>query len=688
MKKFIFSRKILLTIPLLLILLHFIFITITRWQLPASLIQQKVQIEGVIDSIPEKKPHGWQFQFHANKINQQKINAHFLLTWYGYTPHLHVGDVWQLVVKLKPPLGFHNPGGFDYKRYLLSHGITATGYVITHNKNNHILAKNPIYFFDHFRQAVQQQIDNTIKNQTIAAFISALSVGLRTGLTESDWQVFQKTGTNHLVAVAGLHIGFVFATIYFLARKIIKVYPSLFLFFPASQCTDMIALLVALSYSALSGLAIPAQRASMMLLLFIVPRLFYKNISATRRLIFAASVTLFINPLNIIDVSFWLSFSSILILGWVMSGRMRSPHHLISWAKMQIGILIGLLPLMLFFFQQISIIAFFTNAIAIPWVGLLILPMTLLATFLFLLHLTTLSHFVFYFAGRCLMPLWRFLVYVSHYSFSSWHHAVVNPWILLFSLIGCFLLLAPSGFSLRLFGFFGLLPLFFYHAPNPSIGNVRVMVMDVGEGLSVLVQTAHHAMLYDTGNYHRVTPILQSQNITHINCLVLSDTEKEDVGDASWIENQFKIASVMQSTSSQWNWDGVTFWVNCDDGCIAKITGKKGSILLTGDMIRSAENALAKQYGAQLASTVLLLPHHGSRAALSNSFISAVSPTDIIISAAKYNRYHFPSPSVIAYFSAHLMNMYNTADFGAIIIRFRQKGDVKLSTTERDHLSP
>lgn len=277
-------RALPITIVSLCILLHFVFIKINQFHLSKTLIQKKVQIQGVIDSIPQHKFHGLRFQFHVQKIQHQKISTHFLISWYSYAPKLQIGQRWDLTVTLKPPIGTHNPGGFDYEEYLLSHGITATGYVVTRRAHNKLLGNNHAYFLAVFRQKVEKQIDDAIYNPTRAAFISALCVGLRDGLTQSDWQVFQKTGTNHLVAIAGLHIGFVFACIYFLTKYVWRLFPRLLLMIPASRAAEIASLIAAISYAALSGFAIPAQRASIMLCCFMIAQLFYRKISIGRRL--------------------------------------------------------------------------------------------------------------------------------------------------------------------------------------------------------------------------------------------------------------------------------------------------------------------------------------------------------------------------------------------------------------------
>lgn len=704
----------------LLISLHFIFIKINQWQLPTVFLKQPVLIQGVIDSIPEKKFHGYRFQFHVQLFNHQKISTHFLIAWYQQheeLKELKVGQRWTLVVKLKPPIGLHNPGGFDYEKFLLSRGITATGYVVAGDDHNQLQGEDRAYFLAIFRQKIEKQIMGAVRDPTLSAFVSALCVGIRDGLTESDWQVFQKTGTNHLVAIAGLHIGFVATAAYAVMYCVWRLFPRLLLIVPAIRAAETASLIAALIYSVLSGFAIPAQRACIMLTCFILARLFYYRVSSIKRLCFAACVILFLNPYDIMDVSFWLSFTSIAMLLWVMSGRLRAPSHWMSWGRMQGAIIIGLLPLMLFFFQQASVIAFFTNLIAIPWIGFLILPMALMATLLFTFKLSYLSQRLFWLTGKLLLPLWKFLQFSSKLSCASWCHAIGNDWVLIIGLIGCLYLLSPRGLPLRWIGCFGLLPLFFYYPAHPKMGDYRVTIIDVGQGLSVLVQTAHHVMLYDAGAHipggldfgkSVVAPYLRQQGVSHIDRLEISHGDNDHSGGADAIVKNFRVKTIVTSApkliahfssfhatpcfaGQTWEWDGVRFatlnpvfhapYEDNNSSCVIKVSGEGGSVLLTGDIEAFTELSMLERYGQQLQSTVLLVPHHGSRTSSSDAFVTAVSPRYAVISVGKYNRYHLPAQSVISRYLQHHITMYSTANSGAIIIRFKRQGDVRLSGT-------
>lgn len=682
------------------VLVHFIFIKVERWHLPSSEIQKPVLVDGTVDSIPIKKFHGIQFQFQTRKINNQSIKTKLLIAWYSHSEQLQIGQRWKLTVKLKPPIGMHNPGGFDYVQFLQSEGITATGSVDKRG-DNQLISINHHFSLMQIREKIHDDIRKAVPDPTLSAFISALCVGLRDGLTESDWQVFQKTGTNHLVAIAGLHIGFVVAMIYFLARKCWCCFPTLILKMPATPAAELISLIVALGYSALSGFAVPAQRAAIMLFCFLISNIMCRQLTLWRRWCIAFSMIMIINPYDLVDASFWLSFTSIAMLIWVMQGRLSVSKGVKSWAKMQGTILIGLLPLMFLFFQQASLIAFFTNMIAIPWVGFIMLPIVLMGCIFDLVHITFISQQLFYLSGKLLLPLWKFLSWSAHFSFASWHHAMANLFILMLCVIGALFLLSPRKMPAKWVGCFGLLPLFFYVPPHPKQNDFWLTVIDVGQGLSVLIQTAHHVMLYDAGSHMLggfdvgesvVAPYLRLRGITTIDRVEISHGDNDHSGGAAAIVNDFKVKSFFTSApilisqfdgqycdaGQDWQWDGVQFatlspkqnipYEDNNSSCVIKISTANKQVLLTGDIQKETEDNLVQAYGNQLRSTILVVPHHGSRTSSSDEFLQAVMPRFAIISSGKYNRYHLPVQSVVDRYHARHIVVYNTADSGAVMM--------------------
>lgn len=688
----------LLFIVAILILAHVAYLDLNTWRLPKLWIQKPLHISGKIISVPVAKFHGEQFQFKTSCINHRNIKAKLLLRWYQKPPPLMAGEKWRFTASLKPPVGTHNPGGFDYAAYLRHQGIVATGTVHQGNK----LQKAAWPNLNALRQKIQHNIARVVKNPTLAAFVSALSVGLRAGLTQQDWQIFQKTGTNHLIAIAGLHIGFVAAIFYWLGNFLWRRSSRLLLFYPAQKAAEILAFLGAFLYALLSGFALPAERTILMLFCFLLATLLDRSASLWRRLIFAICVILLIDPFSIFDSSFWLSVASLFWIGWVLSGRLKAQGHLKSLFKMQLGIILGLLPLMALYFQQISLIAFFTNALAIPWVGFVILPIILFALSFYFLQLKIASQFLFAFAGKCLWPLWHFLIFSAALPFARFHLVIFHDWILIFAVVGLLFLLAPRYFPCKKYVVFGLLPLFFYQPSHPKPHHFWVSVIDVGQGLSVLVQTARHVMLYDTGARYPggfdfgeavVTPYLRLQNVHTIDRLEISHGDNDHSGGMSAILHNFKVKTVFTSAPNlvkqfhaqycragqNWEWDGVQFttlnpldkkYEDNNSSCVIKIDDGKKNILLTGDIQASAEKALVKKYGTLLKSTVLVSPHHGSQTSSTSAFLRAVSPRIVVISAGKYNVYHLPSKPVLTRYKKDHFKVLNTADLGRVRVKF------------------
>ena len=386
-----------------------------------------------------------------------------------------------------------------------------------------------------------------------------------------------------------------------------------------------------------------------------------------------------------------------------MIGRLQSENHMKSWIKMQWAMLIGLLPVMLLFFQQISLIAFLANAIAIPWIGFVVLPMALLSVMFYLFDFHFLSQHLFCLTGKLLLPLWQILKWASHFSFASWHHAISNPFVLTLGIMGAIYLLSPRKLPAKWLGCFGLLPLFFYQTPTPKLGDYWVTVIDVGQGLSVLVQTAHHVMLYDTGAHFPegfdfgesvVAPYLRYRGIHIINRLEISHGDNDHSGGADAIVRDFTVQSIFTSApqlithlhaqycvaGQSWVWDNVHFitlnpgprsvYQDNNSSCVIQISGRGGKMLLTGDIEKLMEYELVYQYGTQLQSAVLLVPHHGSHTSSSHAFLNAVSPQYAIISAGELNRYHLPSHIVLSRYQQNRVKVYNTANLGAIMIKF------------------
>jgi len=670
----------------------------TSWQLPQDLEGKTISIKGEIASIPEESRFNTAFLFSLKKINDQSAHGLVRLTWHEKFHHLYVGDQWQYTSRLKQIHGTLNPDGFDYEAWAVQEGIRANGYITKSDDNkrlNHFFWHHPL---DRMRQSLKEKIERYLPSSATSPWVIALALGERHGISEEKWEVLRNTGTNHLMAIAGLHIGFMAGFMFFLGSFVWRRIPFLALKLPAQHAGAISALIIALIYSAMAGFSIPTQRASIMLFTFFLALFLRRKLMAWHAWSMALLLVLLINPLSVLDASFWLSFSSVALIIYGVSARL-SPRGL--WWKLgriQWVIALGLVPCSIGLFQQCSLISFIANSIAIPFVGFLIVPCCLLGC-LVLLFSIKVGALILLFSDKMLSVLWMILSYFSHLSWASWFPAMPTYGMLITATIGVILLLLPIGSPGRWFGIVWLLPLCLYQPKTPLLGEMRFTLLDVGQGLSAVVQTKNHILIFDAGaklgdNFDMgesvVVPFLHSLGAKKIDMLVVSHGDNDHIGGAAAIIQQFPVLSAKTSVPNdlskiratyclrgeRWVWDNVTFsflypsqdnlGLDNDSSCVLKISNGSQSILLTGDIEKFSEKYLIENNFSDLPATILVAPHHGSKTSAVDSFLEAVKPVIVLFPVGYRNRYHFPNPSVIEKYRDLGALQYDTAHAGAI----------------------
>lgn len=684
------------------------------WHFPKKLINQDVLVRGYIVSLPKNYLHWEQFTLQLQTVNHQRCKILARLNWYFSHPKLHAGDHWRFWVHLKPAHGLLNPGSFDYRLWLFAHGIRATGYVVS--KRQYQLLHNDYWQdpLDRIREHIAMIIQQAITNKQLAAIIAAVSIGSRNNMSAQQWQVFQKTGTSHLIAISGLHIGLLATGSYFLFMNIWRLWPSLLLYFPAQQFACLAAMLIAFCYALLSGFSLPTQRAMIMIAVMLISQLRYHTLPSIWRIQFAWIIILLLQPFAVFTASFWLSFVAVFCINYGM-GAFQKKSLLHQWLRLQWILFIGLLPLSLYFFQRISLMMFIANLIAVPWLGMVIVPFGLFACCLCGINLTW-AKYGFYLAAAMLAPLWWCLQWLAKFSWATFAHALPSEWVFLVSLIGVLLCLAPQGFPGRFLAICWFLPLFLFHLSAPKWGEIWMTVLDVGQGLAIVVRTMHHTLLYDTGPSYTpgfdagksvILPYLRYQGITDLDSLVISHGDNDHIGGAASILKYLRVANIVTSVPNRfpsqhahychvkqhWQWDGVRFemlypeknkpYEDNNSSCVLKVSNHQHAILLTGDIEKSAEQDLLLKSKNKLAATVLSAPHHGSKTSSSHNFVRAVHPQYVIFSTGYYNRYHLPSQQIMKKYQQIDSYLYNTANTGEITIRLLADGQVRLVTTNQ-----
>lgn len=665
------------------------------WRLPDALEGRTVVIEGYIASIPNTTSQQTTFLFSLKTINQQP--AHGLLRLHWRSKHnLKAGDAWQFTVRLKRIHSLLNPGSFDEEANALQTDVRASGNII--KPGNLLLSHWYHYPLTRIRQYFKIQIENLLPVSQTSPWIVALAVGERQNIAAEQWQILRNTGTNHLMAIAGLHIGMLAGVAHFCIAGLWRRIPRLTLKLPAQQAGAIAALCLAILYSALAGFSIPTQRACIMLSIFLSALLLRRQLSIWHSWSCALMIVLIMNPLDVLTESFWLSFSSIALIIYGVSKRLRPTGIWWKYGRIQWVIAVGLIPFSICLFKQFSCIAFIANLIAIPWVAFCVVPLTLLGLCV-LLCSQSIGGSILWLADKMLGLLWVILTYLSHLSFAVWD-ITVPFWMILIAVVGMLILLIPSGFPGRWLGMVGFLPMIFYQAPTPRNGEVWLTLLDVGQGLAAVVQTHKHILIFDAGprlNEHFdmgeniVLPFLHTLNKHRVDMLVISHGDNDHIGGAGAILKNFAVLRIKSSVpekftlpaslclrGERWQWDKVDFKflyptlahlnLNNDSSCVLKISSGKQHILFTGDIEKSAETYLLEQNVSDLAATILIAPHHGSKTSALDEFVAAVAPKYVLFATGYRNRYHFPHEVVMQKYQALGAHVYDTAKVGAIQI--------------------
>ena len=684
--------------------------------LPAELEGVDLQIEGWIASIPDREWRNTRFEFVVDRARCGEQPAplagqRLRLAWWSdgeagtaenpaaERPALRAGDRWSFAVRLKPPRGLLNPGGFDYERYLYARGIIATG-AIRSQPPPRLLAQADRYPLDRYRQRVADSFARLLPGNPYVGILVALAVGEEGGVTPWQWDVFNRTGVSHLMSVSGSHIGLVAALTFALAWGFWSRIPALALRWPASRAAALAALLGAGGYTLLSGLSVPAQRSFLMAAVAMAALMLQRSAAPSRILALALLVVLIFDPGAPLRVGFWLSFGAVAAILYTVSGRWRERRLLGQTLGLQLNITLAMLPPMLVFFQQFPLLSPLANLIAIPWVEFTVLPLSLLAALLEPLGGAA-QALPLELAALTMDGLWHILVWLDRLPGMMLYRPAPPLWTLAFALPGLALLLAPRGLPGRWLGLPLCLPLLWPPVSAPEPGGFWFTLLDAGQGLAAVVQTRQHVLVYDAGpklgttldaGRAVVAPFLRQQGAIRVDTLIVSHADSQHTGGVRSLRELMPVARILTSAPAQtpidgaeacragqaWEWDGVRFQILhppesgfSDDNasCVLKVEGAAGRALLPGDIETAAETSLAATQGAGLAAEILIAPHHGHRDLSSPVFLAAVQPRYVLFSTGYRNRFGYPRPETVARYQATGATLLNASDEGALTFR-------------------
>lgn len=751
---------------ILLIILGFMYAAVfakhqLNYLLDESLVGQSVLISGQISTIPETNRNAQRFEFDVDsyrflaqnnnvpEVITERFPKKLRLSWY-YGNKVKAAEKWQLEVRLKPPHGFINPGGFDYEAWLYQQAIDATGYVRKSDLNRRLQIA-PVWSINRFRQIISEQIDAVAANQMAgtlketpslsSALIKALAIGDKSSISTSQWLVLTNTGISHLMAISGLHIGLAALFAYMLIRYSLPVYIMKRL--PAQHVALFVSMVIAFHYALLAGLSIPTQRAIIMLFSLSMLTLIRRNTRPVDSLGLALLLVLLIDPNAVLSAGFWFSFSAVAVIYIsVMTAYRQSEiqHSLLiklgrilkQWIRLQLMISVILLPLSLYMFQQVSLISPVVNLILIPYVSFLVVPLILIAIVSSFLS-QVVAEILFNLASRLLDVIWPVLSYLSERPYAIWVRGdfdivdlvLVSTAILLTffgSEISRFILVRLNQaensknrsvyWSIRLLAGLLFLPLIFTKKSVLSPGEYQLTVLDVGQGSAAVIQTQNHTMIFDSGAKFSdkmdagssvIIPYLRSQGIKRLDQLVISHGDNDHIGGAQALLNYYKetdlvgqdIDELVLANKSdnnkqncfaglQWLWDEVNFEFISPEkktlpsiqspsrnngSCVLRVSSQYGSVLFTGDIEKKVENRLLNKYGSQLATDILMVPHHGSNTSSSHAFINVIDPKYSLISVGYKNKYKLPGKRAMARLKTLNSELIQTDKNGAITIK-------------------
>jgi competence protein ComEC len=692
-------------------------------QLPKELEGRDLVVTGTIDSLPYQFDQGVRFNLAIDSPGRAGVPPRVALAWYtGFKGQPPVGAVrpgerWQLTVRLQRPHGNANPHGFDYEVWLLEQGVRATGYVRPDAGGNRRIDSfvwSVSNLVQHWRATLRERIVQALPGRQYAGVIVALVVGDQRAIAQSDWKVFNRTGVGHLISISGLHITMVAGAFALLVsalwRRSFFTRAQLPLLLPAQKVSALAGAAMALLYVLLAGFGIPAQRTLYMLAVVAAAAWFGRITSVSHVLCTALGVVLLLDPWAVLAPGFWLSFGAVGVILFASVGRIEAPRTrfwsmLALGARTQYAVTLGLVPLTMLLFSQVSLASPIANAIAIPVISLIVTPLSLAGSML----PAPLSIMLLNLAHAAVVALAWALGAMSESRLAVWSAPAPVPWVFCFALLGTLWMLAPRGWPQRWIGAAGWLPLLAGQAVSPAPGQVAVTAFDVGQGMALLIETSGHRLLYDSGPLYSpesnggnrvILPYLKARGIDALDGMVVTHSDADHAGGGLAILGEVKVGWVASSLWSDhpivraaplhvrcvggqaWTWDGVLFEMlqptlaSYDDatlkpnarGCTLRITAGSRSILLAADIEAEQEAQLVLHAGARLRANVLLAPHHGSGTSSTEAFLTAVHPELALFQVGYRNRYKHPKPEVYERYATLGIVRVRTDESGAIAL--------------------
>ena len=680
---------------------------------PEVLTGTEVTVIGTVHGLPDQGTHRSRFVLNLDEtiIAPAAFRAERLrVTLYPADPRLLPGDRVRVTLRLRPPRGLHNPGGFDYAAWLYRAGIHGQASVRgSLERIEGAPSMRATQDLHRLRAAVRDAIRAAHPDARHPGVMQALVIGDRSAMNPEEWRRFLHTGTNHLMAISGLHVGLVAGFALLLGRGAWRRLPWLRRALPLDWFGALVAMAAAAAYAALAGFSIPTQRALVMLILVSVAVLARRDPLSWRVYAGALILVVAVAPASVLAPGFWFSFGAVAVILVLIQGRVHPPGPR-GWLQIQVILAVALLPLSLAWFQLGSWIAPAANLVAVPVVSFMVLPVLLAGAGLALVW-APLGGPLLWWADIWLALLLRALELLLAVPGAVAEMAVPWPGAVLGG-VGVVLLLFPRARNLLPWVGLACLPLTLPLSPSIAEGEFRAEMLDVGQGLAVVVHTRNHVLVYDAGPAWEdgfdsgssvVLPALRRHGVRGIDRILVSHEHMDHRGGVAAIASGLPVREILSrrgeavageeacEAGMTWDWDGVRFstlhpppfWDSSNAAsCVLAVEGRHGRLLLTGDLEGLGERVLVRAMGDRLRTDVLLVPHHGASGVLSRGLLEAAAPAVAWVSSGFGNRFGHPIHDVRERLDARCIPLFDTSERGALWLE-TGPGGIRLGSGSR-----
>ncbi len=680
-------------------------------RIEAAFVGDSIVVDARVADFPRQ--NGSTVGFVAEVGTNPWVPSRIRVSWFEPDQVVRFGDVWRLELRLRRPRGSSNPGDFDYEGWLFRERIAATAYVVA-GKRNLLLNSNELGRVDQLRQGIVDRLLQSDLAPERAAVLAAITVGARHLLTTGQWERYARTGTSHLMAISGLHVGMVAAAAYVIGIALSVLVSRRGNHHRAAVVT---ALCCALVYATLSGMAIPARRATLMIGIVAMFSLAGRPLQPLAVLAIAAAILAVWDPLATMAPGFKLSFGAVWVLIWLASrlahGRRRFAY-LRQLTAMQFVLLLGLMPLTVMLFERVAMTAPLVNLLAVPVFAIVTVPCALAGVVLGG-KLQLAGDGLLWAAAASLEAVELVIGYAASIPLVNTRTAAFAGWSQLWLLAPVAWIVLPPAWPCRGFAWLAAAAIVAWSPPRPEPGCAAVSILDVGQGLAAVVETTDSNLLYDTGPAYRgggsaaesvVLPFLASRGIRSLDQLVVSHSDLDHSGGLATIIDALPATTVFAGerpgenatiracvAGEGWQSGGVLFEflhppaaagaAGNDASCVLQVRVGQYAVLLPGDIEREAERTLLHS-GSLQPVTAVIAPHHGSATSSSPGFVLALRPALVVVPAGFGNRWGLPDREVVARWRAIGARVETTADSGAIQFTVCQRGGIGQVTSNRD----